>query len=151
MTWNNVIPHVLWSKITRPRVLTWLSFVWKPLLYSFEQNSGASLERMGLLSKAKRFSTYNHNDKLNMEKLRKCKGNSTQFCNTELFRVVDHKELTTTKKKHTRDVELHIKNHPDQKRLWGFYPLITNTYGRPAQSILTPLKWVHLVAEKQKE
>ena len=67
------------------------------------------------------------------------------------------KNLTTTKKrkneKHTADAELHIKNHPDQKSLSPVrvYPLISDTYGRPARSVLVsgPLICVHLVAETE--
>lgn len=72
-----------------------------------------------------------------------------------------HRESTTTKKKtkqkkkHTTDAEPHIKNHPDQKSLCPLriYPLIADTYGRPAQSVLTtkPLICVRLVAENFKE
>lgn len=58
-------------------------------------------------------------------------------------------------KKHTTDAEPHIKNHPDQKSLCPLriYPLIADTYGRPAQSVLTtkPLICVRLVAENFKE
>lgn len=65
------------------------------------------------------------------------------------------KKTKKNKQQHTTDAEPHIKNHPDQKSLCPLriYPLIADTYGRPAQSVLTtkPLICVRLVAENFKE
>lgn len=76
-------------------------------------------------------------------------------CLRKIAQVIIENQPQQRKKKHTTDAEPHIKNQPDQKSLCPLriYPLIADTYGRPAQSVLTtkPLICVRLVAENFKE